>query len=93
MNKLKVYKQFTHQDISIYGEKCPQDALKVIFKATLLSQINLDYQTVVISFYENALKIEDSDDENEGQCIICLQDSKLCNCLHLFQETNRYLHT
>ncbi|KAJ8945964.1 hypothetical protein NQ318_016792 [Aromia moschata] len=90
ISKLELFRQATQLEALVYNEKCVHDALRLILKATLLSQLNLDYQIVVMNFYETALKMEDAE-ENDGQCIICLQESLHCNCLHLFQETNRKL--
>lgn len=89
MRKLEMFRQATDIEEQVYNEKNVYDALKLILKATLLSQLNLDYQLVVMNFYEAALKTDDVDENNEGQCIICSQESLHCNCMHLFQETNR----
>ncbi|CAH1101110.1 unnamed protein product [Psylliodes chrysocephalus] len=91
MRKLEMFRQATDIEEQVYNEKNVYDALKLILKATLLSQLNLDYQLVVMNFYEAALKTDDVDENNEGQCIICSQESLHCNCMHLFQETNRKL--
>lgn len=89
MQKLNMFKKATNLDDLVYKEPCVHSAMKLILRASLLSQLNLEYQPVVMHFYEAALKMEDIDEVN-GICIICAQESISCNCLHLFQETNRY---
>ncbi|KAJ8928110.1 hypothetical protein NQ314_019336 [Rhamnusium bicolor] len=74
ISKLELFRQATQLDDLVYNENCVHNALKLILKATLLSQLNLDYQLVVMNFYETALKMEDTE-EGDGQCIICLQES------------------
>ncbi|CAH1119635.1 unnamed protein product [Phaedon cochleariae] len=91
MRKLDIFRQATELEELVNSEKCLNKALKLIFKATLLSQLNLDYQTTVMSFYESALRMEDLDEGYNGQCIICSQESLHCNCMNLFKETNRKL--
>ncbi|KAG5876105.1 hypothetical protein JTB14_013685 [Gonioctena quinquepunctata] len=91
MSKLGMFSQAADMKETPYNELGVRSALRLILKATLLSQLNLDYQTVVINFYEAALKMEDVEQGFDGQCIICSQERLLCNCLHLFQETNRKL--
>lgn len=90
ITKLEMFRQATQLQDMVYNENSTYDALKLILKATLLSQLNLDYQVVVKNFYETVLTMEDAE-EGDGQCIICLQESRHCNCLHLFQETNRFV--
>ncbi|CAG9856014.1 unnamed protein product [Phyllotreta striolata] len=89
--QLEMLKQATDIDVTMYNEDSLDDALKLILKSTLLSQLHLDYQLVVTNFYEAALKMEDVDVIKDGVCIICSQESLHCNCMHLFQETNRKL--
>ncbi|XP_060520265.1 anaphase-promoting complex subunit 2 [Cylas formicarius] len=92
MSKLEMLRQATHLDKSIYNEKSVEDSLKLILKSTLLSQLHVNYQLVTSNFYLTALRMEDVEENNPGgTCIICVQDSFHCNCLHLFQETNRKL--
>ncbi|XP_056634771.1 anaphase-promoting complex subunit 2 [Diorhabda sublineata] len=91
MSKLELFREATYLNELVYNQKDMHNALKLILKATLLSQIHLDYQVIVMNFYKVALKMEDVDENNFGQCIICSQESLHCNCMHLFQETNRKL--
>nr|XP_023028180.1 anaphase-promoting complex subunit 2 [Leptinotarsa decemlineata] len=91
VSKLGMFKKIIELEESLYNENCDHNALKLILRATLLSELNLDYQTVVMNFYEAALKMEDIEQGNDSQCIICSQERLHCNCLHLFQETNRKL--
>lgn len=89
MQRLKMFKQATQLDDPIYNETCLESALKLILKATMLSQLNLEYQSVVLNFYECALKMEDIEENNDGKCTVCYQENIQCNCIYLFQETNR----
>lgn len=68
-----------------YNEPSWDSALKLILKANLFAQLVVDYQSTTMEFYEAALRMEDLD---EG-CLVCQQDQSCCDCLHLFQETNR----
>ncbi|CAG9840451.1 unnamed protein product [Diabrotica balteata] len=88
VNVLEWFRNATLVSEPVYGEESVHDAYKHIFKATLLSQLQLDYQTVVMNFYSAALKMEDLDEVSDGQCIICSQDRLECNCMDLFTETN-----
>lgn len=90
MQKLNMFKQATHLESSVYNEECAHSALKLMLRATMLSQLSSDYQQVVMHFYECALKMEDIEEINDGNCTVCSQDNIHCNCLYLFQETNRY---
>lgn len=91
VSRLDLFRQATKLTAVPYNEDTVQDCLKLIVKATLFAQLHVDYQVVTMNFYEAALKMEDVDDANaDGQCIVCVQESLNCNCLHLFQETNRF---
>lgn len=90
MQKLDMFKQATKLNDFVYNEACVHSALKLMLRATLLSQLNLNYQPIVSNFYEVVLKMEDVEETNDGKCTICCQESVQCNCVHLFQETNRY---
>ncbi|CAG9761203.1 unnamed protein product [Ceutorhynchus assimilis] len=92
IGKLIAFAKFAKVSQIPYQEKSLQNALKLSLKATLLGQLHVDYQTVTMNFYEIALKMEDSDENSsDAMCIGCAQESSNCNCLHLFQETNRKL--
>ncbi|CAH0547207.1 unnamed protein product [Brassicogethes aeneus] len=90
--KLDLFRQATQIGDFVYNESDTQSALQLICKSTLLFHLNLDYQSVIMNFYETALKIEDTDEINtEGQCFNCLHETQQCNCMYLFKETNRKL--
>lgn len=90
MQKLLMFKQAAKLNDQIYNEPCALSALKLMLRSTMLSQLNCNYQYVVMNFYECALKMEDIEETNDCACVVCSQKGG-CNCLHLFQETNRYL--
>lgn len=71
-----------------YNEPTIHDSLRLILRATLFSQLHVDYQTLVIEFYEMVLRMEDRE-ENNTPCLICFQVEPYCNCFHSFEETNR----
>ncbi|KAF7266110.1 hypothetical protein GWI33_020535 [Rhynchophorus ferrugineus] len=72
-----------------YNELTVHDSLRLILRATLFSQLHVDYQTLVIEFYELVLRMEDREESNTP-CLIC-EVEPYCNCFHLFEETNRKL--
>jgi hypothetical protein len=76
----------------VYNQSCLHEALRLIVKAVLLSQLPVDYQWLISSFYETALKMQDLEEENgmNEQCIVCLQEHYSCSCLEIFENTNRY---
>lgn len=89
MTKLEMLRHRCEIQNPIHGETCAHSALKLLCRASLLAQLPTDYQTVVMAFYETALKIDDPNDSTSGQCIICQQGSGECDCSNLFYETNR----
>lgn len=89
MQKLNMFKEAMKLEDLVYNESCVHSALKLMLRATMLSQLNLQYQQIVMNFYECALKMEDIEALNDGKCLVCSQENLRCNCLHLFQETNR----
>ncbi|XP_050297527.1 anaphase-promoting complex subunit 2 [Anthonomus grandis grandis] len=73
-----------------YNENNVHESLKLILHSTMLAQLHVDYQSITISFYEAGLQMQDSNIMDE-HCVVCGSEKFSCNCLHLFQETNRKL--
>lgn len=88
MSRLEVFAKACDIAEVPYNESNWGSALKLILKANLFAQLDVDYQSTTMEFYEAALRMEDLD-EGCLECLVCQQDQTCCNCLHLFQETNR----
>lgn len=69
----------------IYGESDAGEALKLIIRATLLSQLPVDHTKVIEDFYDTALNVEDTDGYLNERCVLCMKD----NCTDCFYDTNR----
>ncbi|XP_063910083.1 anaphase-promoting complex subunit 2 [Zophobas morio] len=93
MNKLIVLREASNVAKPVYNHACLHEALKLIVKAVLLSQLPVDQQWLILSFYEKALKRQDCEEESYGneQCCGCLQEQYVCQCVEMFQETNKKL--
>ncbi|RZC36665.1 anaphase-promoting complex subunit 2 [Asbolus verrucosus] len=92
VNKLILLRETNDYKKPVYNQTCLHEALKLIVKAVLLSQLPINYQRMISNFYETALKMQDPEEENpNGQCIICLQEQYICSCINMFQETNKKL--
>lgn len=78
---------------SIYGKTKSADALKLIFKSSLLCQLPLNYSNVIKCFYETALKYEEGEGSMScaNECFICSLDTNICVCAQYFYEVNRYI--
>uniref|UniRef100_A0A1Y1LHN2 Uncharacterized protein n=1 Tax=Photinus pyralis TaxID=7054 RepID=A0A1Y1LHN2_PHOPY len=71
----------------IYNAENATDSLKLIIRATLLSQLPLNYNKIIEEFYETALKLENNDDT---ACPVCGNEPE-CSCLIYFHATNSKL--
>lgn len=83
----------------IFGEKDVVLGFKLILRATLLSQLPLDFQVIINQFYKLSFNVFDNEYENsdmseEVMCNGCWNDYSECNCAYIvkvFHETNRKL--
>lgn len=74
---------------AIYHQKKNADALKLIFRSALLSQLPLNYSKIIKYFYEIGLKFEERDIEiGEEHCSICNLNNDCCHCAQYFFEVN-----
>ncbi|KAF2885750.1 hypothetical protein ILUMI_20423 [Ignelater luminosus] len=63
------------------------ETLKLIIRATLLSQLPVEHTKVIEDFYDAALNVEDTDGYLNERCVLCTKD----NCIDCFYDTNRKL--
>lgn len=91
MNQLKLFRDtFTIDDL-VYNRKDLNSVLILMLKSTLLSQLPYNYQEFIKKFYEIILDLVDTNEENtREECNVCSESRGTCNCLALFNETNRY---
>ncbi|KAF5286722.1 hypothetical protein FQR65_LT12455 [Abscondita terminalis] len=61
MRNVNVLRERGHCNEVVYGERNSVQVLKVIIRATLLSQLPLQHSKVIEYFYETGLKMEDRD--------------------------------
>ncbi|KOB76226.1 Anaphase-promoting complex subunit 2 [Operophtera brumata] len=83
----------------IYGEKDVTLGFKQLLRATLLSQLPLDFHVIVNHFYKVSFNVFDNEYENpdigeDVMCSGCWNDFSECNCAYIvkvFHDTNRKL--
>lgn len=68
----------------VYNEISACEALKVIVRASVRSQLPIEYKKTMESFYKVALSLEENSDE---ECMHCTINT--CQCLFLFEEANK----
>ncbi|KAK4877403.1 hypothetical protein RN001_009909 [Aquatica leii] len=88
MRNVNVLRERSRCTEAVYGEKNAVQVLKVIIRATLLSQLPSEHNKIIEHFYETGLKMNDGHFQ-EKVCEVCLKDSINCRCLNCFYETNR----
>ncbi|KAK5642898.1 hypothetical protein RI129_009065 [Pyrocoelia pectoralis] len=74
----------------IYNSENSTDALKLIIRASLLSQLPSNYNKIIEEFYETALKLEGKDNTQNIACPVCRREQD-CLCLTYFHNTNSKL--
>ncbi|KAL0819780.1 hypothetical protein ABMA28_007821 [Loxostege sticticalis] len=83
----------------IFGEKDVIMGFKQLIRATLLSQLPLDYHIIINHFYKMSFNVFDNEYENSDMsedvmCLGCWNEYSDCNCAYIvkvFHETNRKL--
>lgn len=83
----------------IYGEKNLVLGFKQLVRATLLSQLPIDFQCIINQFYKISFNVFDNEYENSDMgedimCSGCGNEYSDCNCAYIvkvFHETNRKL--
>ncbi|XP_059053412.1 anaphase-promoting complex subunit 2 [Achroia grisella] len=83
----------------IFGEKYVILGFKQLVRATLLSQLPLDYQVIINYFYKVSFNVFDNEYENSDMgedvmCSGCWNEYSDCNCAYIvkvFHDTNRKL--
>ncbi|XP_049877743.1 anaphase-promoting complex subunit 2 [Pectinophora gossypiella] len=84
---------------SIYGEKDVVLGFKQLVRATLLSQLPLDFHVIINHFYKMSFNVFDNEYENSDMgedvmCSGCWNEYSDCNCAYIvkvFHDTNRKL--
>ncbi|XP_072930012.1 anaphase-promoting complex subunit 2 [Epargyreus clarus] len=84
---------------TIYGERDVLLGFKQLLRATLLSQLPLDFQVIITHFYKMSFNVFDNEYENSDMgedvmCSGCKNEYSDCNCAYIvkvFYETNRKL--
>ncbi|KAL4703261.1 hypothetical protein ACJJTC_009236 [Scirpophaga incertulas] len=82
----------------IFGEKDVILGFKQLIRATLLSQLPLEYHVIINYFYKISFNVFDNENEHSDMgdimCAGCGNDFSDCNCAYIvkvFHETNRKL--
>nr|XP_018898040.1 PREDICTED: anaphase-promoting complex subunit 2 [Bemisia tabaci] len=102
LERLETLRNSPNNPEYICGEKRLLDTFKVITRATLHSQLPIDYQIITEDFYKVAFTVfcnTDKSDLNESaedaiQCSGCNLETDQCQCkniIQIFHETNRML--
>lgn len=105
LQSLELIRQTAQSVRNVYGQSSLMETFKVMVRASLHSQLPLNYQTITEDFYRISFKVfcnADSKeaDQNESsedilQCAGCSQEVELCQCqsiIQAFHETNGKLH-
>lgn len=94
MNKVNLMRECNECTSDIYHEKNAVDALKLVIRATLLSQLPVEHSCTIENFYETALKKEElrANGYHEENCRYCFADIAGCTCISSFYDTNRYVY-
>lgn len=83
----------------IYGERDVTSGFKQLLRATLLSQLPLDFHVIINHFYKVSFNVFDNEYENSDMsedvmCSGCWNEYSDCNCAYIvkvFHDTNRKL--
>lgn len=89
--KINLMRECNNHRVNIYNECDAVESLKVIIRATILSQLPLDHKSVIENFYELALRLEEqrNGSGSEVRCTVCAADISKCSCTQCFANTNR----
>lgn len=99
LRRLTILNNSCNDNKPIYGEKDVVHGFKQLVRATLLSQLPLDFQVIVDHFYKLSFSVFDNEYENSDMsddimCSGCGNEYSDCNCAYIvkvFHETNRKL--
>lgn len=99
LQRLSILNNSCNDNKPIYGEKDVVLGFKQLVRATLLSQLPLDYQVLINHFYKVSFNVFDNEYENSDMgedvmCSGCLNECSDCNCMYIvkvFHDTNRKL--
>ncbi|CAH2094533.1 unnamed protein product [Euphydryas editha] len=83
----------------IFGERDVTSGFKQLLRATLLSQLPLDFHVIINHFYKVSFNVFDNEYENSDMgedvmCAGCWNEYSDCNCAYIvkvFHDTNRKL--
>ncbi|KAI5643127.1 cullin family domain-containing protein [Phthorimaea operculella] len=83
----------------IYGEKDVIPGFKQLLRATLLSQLPLDFHVIINHFYKLSFNVFDNENDSSDMgedvmCSGCWNEYSECNCAYIvkvFHDTNRKL--
>ncbi|KAM3962548.1 anaphase promoting complex subunit morula [Aphomia sociella] len=99
LQKLAILNNSCGDNKPIFGEKNVILGFKQLLRATLLSQLPLDYHVIINHFYKVSFNVFDCEYDNsdmgeEVMCSGCWNERSDCNCtyiLKVFYDTNRKL--
>ncbi|CAB3246135.1 unnamed protein product [Arctia plantaginis] len=99
LQRLTILNNSCNDNKPIYGEKDVILGFKQLVRATLLSQLPLDFQVIINHFYKVSFNVFDNEYENSDMgedvmCSGCLNECSDCNCMYIvkvFHDTNRKL--
>ncbi|XP_075982939.1 anaphase promoting complex subunit morula [Anticarsia gemmatalis] len=99
LQRLSILNNSCSDSKPIYGEKDVVSGFKQLVRATLLSQLPLDFQIIINHFYKVSFNVFDNEYENSDMgedviCAGCSNECTDCNCRYIvkvFHETNRKL--
>lgn len=83
--RLDMYRVTYNYRKTIYNETSSSNALKVILRASVLSQLPIEYKTTIEFFYKVVLCFEESCNE----CVYCKKPSPECQCFFQFDNVNK----
>ncbi|CAG9565257.1 unnamed protein product [Danaus chrysippus] len=99
LNKLNTLNNCCGDNKPIFGERDVLMGFKQLLRATLLSQLPLDFPVIINHFYKISFNVFDNEYENSEMpddimCSGCWNESIDCNCAYIvkiFHDTNRKL--
>lgn len=101
LQNLVLLRQTAQSERQVYGQSSLMESFKVMVRASLHSQLPLNYQAITEDFYRISFKVfcnseSKEADPNESaedvlQCAGCSQEIEMCQCqsiIQAFHETN-----